>query len=327
MMNSNKRLGLIILLLCGVIAAAYLGYKTFGEDYLTDQLQPIASSSQDGQSGGDTVAEQPERTPAPNFTMTDFEGNAMTFDSLKGKPVVLNFWASWCGFCVEEMPDFDTVYQEMGDEVAFVMLNVTDGMRETREKGKKFYAEKGYTFPIYFDDQGTQGANAFGVTGLPSTYFIDQNGNLATYASGMIDQAALRRGIQIAQEQGAEQAAEQKNVSWCTMDPVYSKIDAENAKQMMDEFLEMEDRSYVLLDVRTQEEYQEKHIPGAVLIPDYELARRAQAELPDKRQVIFVYCRSGRRSEAAAKELVAMGYNHVYDMGGIIDWPYETVQE
>ncbi len=76
----------------------------------------------------------------------------------------------------------------------------------------------------------------------------------------------------------------------------------------------------------TEQEFKEKRIPGSVLIPDYELAQRAQAELPDKRQVIFVYCRSGRRSEAAAKELVAMGYNHVYDVGGIIDWPYETTQ-
>ncbi|WMJ82549.1 redoxin domain-containing protein [Oscillospiraceae bacterium LTW-04] len=335
MMKQNKKLGLTVLLLCGVIAVAYLGYKALGENYLTDNLQPITSSSQAGeatssqgeQSGEGNAAEEPERTPAPNFTLTDLEGNTMEFDSLKGKPIVLNFWASWCGFCVEEMPDFDTVYQELGDEVTFVMLNVTDGVRETREKGEKFYAEKGYSFPVFFDDQGTQGTNAFGVTGFPTTYFIDRNGNLAAYAGGMIDEEALRRGIQIAQEQDAGQELEQKNVSWCTMDPVYTKIDAENAKQMMDEFSETEDSTYVLLDVRTEQEYKEKRIPGAVLIPDYELAERAQAELPDKRQVIFVYCRSGRRSEAAAKELVAMGYNHVYDMGGIIDWPYETTQE
>lgn len=325
-MTQNKKLGLTVLLLCGVIAAAYFGYKTLSANYLTDNLRPASSASSGEQSGEGSAAEKPERTVAPNFTMTDLEGNKVELDSFKGKPIVLNFWASWCSFCVQEMPDFDTVYKELGDEVTFVMLNVTDGVRETREKGEKYYAEKGYSFPVYFDDQGTQGTNAYGVTGFPSTYFIDSNGNLAAYAGGMIDQEALQRGIKLAQEQDAGQALEQKNVSWCTMEPVYNKMNAENAKQMMAEFDETEDSTYVLLDVRTEQEFKEKRIPGSVLIPDYELAQRAQAELPDKRQVIFVYCRSGRRSEAAAKELVAMGYNHVYDVGGIIDWPYETTQ-
>ncbi len=329
-MTQNKKLGLTVLLLCGVIAAAYWGYGALSENFSNNNLQPAASSqgdvapAQDGQSGA--ADEQTERTAAPNFTMTDLEGNMLTLDSLKGKPIVLNFWASWCGFCVQEMPDFDTVYKELGDEVTFVMLNVTDGARETREKGEKYYADGGYAFPVYFDDQGTQGTNAYGVTGFPTTYFIDGNGNLAAWAGGMIDEEALRRGIQLAQEQDADQVIPQKNVSWCTMEPVYTKISAENAKQMMGEFAQTEDSTYVLLDVRTEQEYQENRIPGSVLIPDYELAERAQAELTDKRQVIFVYCRSGRRSETAARKLVELGYNHVYDMGGIIDWPYDTTQ-
>lgn len=332
-MTQNKKLGLTVLLLCGVIAVAYVGYQALGKNYLSDNLQAVSSSqtgdttsSQSGESDESSEAEKPTRTPAPNFTMTDLEGNMVELDSLKGKPMVLNFWASWCGYCVEEMPDFDTVYKELGDEVTFVMLNVTDGVRETREKGEKHYAEKGYSFPVYFDDQGTQGTNAYGVSGFPTTYFIDRNGNLAAYAGGMIDEEALRRGIQLAQEQDADQEIQPKNVSWCTMEPVYNKMDAENAKQMMDEFSQTEDSTYILLDVRTEQEYQEKRIPGAILIPDYELAERAEVELPDKRQVIFIYCRSGNRSETAARLLVEMGYNHVYDIGGIIDWPYETTQ-
>lgn len=330
MMTQNKKLGLTVLLLCGVIAAAYFGYKALSKQYLTDNLQPASSQAGDGAPSpsaepGGGEAKGPERTAAPNFTMTDLAGNTVELDSLKGKPIVLNFWASWCGYCVQEMPDFDAVYKELGGEVTFVMLNVTDGVRETREKGEKHYAEKGYTFPVYFDDRGTQGTNTYGVTGFPTTYFIDRNGNLAAYAGGMIDEEALRRGIQLAREQ--DSAPEQvKNVSWCIMDPVYTKIDAESAKRMMGEFEETEDSTYVLLDVRTELEHKEKRIPGSILIPDYELAERAEAELPDKRQVIFVYCRSGRRSEAAAKKLVELGYNHVYDIGGIIDWPYETMQ-
>jgi len=101
---------------------------------------------------------------------------------------------------------------------------------------------------------------------------------------------------------------------------VYRKIAAEEACQMM-----QETDGYILLDVRTDEEFAEKHIGGAILIPAYEIGNRAAAELPDKNALILLYCRSGGRSEIAAQELVAMGYTNVYDFGGIIDWPYDTV--
>ena len=99
----------------------------------------------------------------------------------------------------------------------------------------------------------------------------------------------------------------------------YRKISAEEAFQMM-----QEENIYILLDVRTTEEFNERHIEGAVLIPDNEISDRAAEELPDKNILILVYCRSGRRSEAAARELADMGYTNVYDFGGIIDWPFET---
>lgn len=82
---------------------------------------------------------------------------------------------------------------------------------------------------------------------------------------------------------------------------------------------------YILLDVRSPEEFAEQHIAGALLIPDYEIATRAQAELPDLDALILIYCRSGRRSALAAAALVELGYTNVYDFGGIIDWPYETI--
>jgi len=100
----------------------------------------------------------------------------------------------------------------------------------------------------------------------------------------------------------------------------YQKISAEQAKDMMDESEE-----YILLDVRTDEEFNEKRIDGAILIPDYEIADRAEAELTNKDALILVYCRSGRRSEIAAKELLELGYTNVFDFGGIIDWPYDTI--
>lgn len=100
----------------------------------------------------------------------------------------------------------------------------------------------------------------------------------------------------------------------------YHKITAEEAKKKM-----QDTKNFILLDVRTPEEFSEQHIPGATLIVDSQISAEAQKKLPDKDTPIFVYCRSGRRSTAAAKQLVNMGYTQVYDFGGIIDWPYETV--
>ena len=104
------------------------------------------------------------------------------------------------------------------------------------------------------------------------------------------------------------------------MENSYEQITPAEAKEIMDN-----GDGYVILDVRTQEEYDEAHIDGAILIPDYEITEKAESVLKDKNQLILVYCRSGRRSKNAASELVSLGYTNVKEFGGIIDWPYETV--
>ena len=101
----------------------------------------------------------------------------------------------------------------------------------------------------------------------------------------------------------------------------YEQISGAEAKALMDS-----ESGYIIIDARTQEEYDEGHIPGAILIPEYEIADRAEKELPDKDQLILVYCRSGKRSKIAAEELVKLGYTNVKEFGGIIDWEYETVK-
>ena len=97
----------------------------------------------------------------------------------------------------------------------------------------------------------------------------------------------------------------------------YMNITAEEAKALMDS-----EEGYVILDVRTQAEYDEGHIPGAVVIPNTEIESRAEEELPDKDQLILVYCRSGRRSKNAAGILAELGYTNIREFGGILDWPY-----
>ena len=105
------------------------------------------------------------------------------------------------------------------------------------------------------------------------------------------------------------------------MNNTYEQISGEQAKALMDS-----EKDYVIIDARTQEEFDGGHIPGAVLIPEYEIAQRAEDELPDKNQLILVYCRSGRRSKIASQALVDLGYTNVKEFGGIIDWEYETVK-
>ena len=100
---------------------------------------------------------------------------------------------------------------------------------------------------------------------------------------------------------------------------VYVNITAEEAKQVMDS-----EEGYIILDVRTQEEYDQGHIPGAIVISHEEIEEKTEGMLPDKDQLILVYCRSGRRSKIAAEALVELGYTNIKEFGGIIDWPYEV---
>lgn len=102
----------------------------------------------------------------------------------------------------------------------------------------------------------------------------------------------------------------------------YTSVSAEKAKEYMDN-----EDNYIILDVRTQEEYDAGYIPGAILIPDYEIAERAEQELSQKDQLILVYCRSGNRSKKASVKLVELGYTNIIEFGGINDWPYEIVTD
>ena len=104
-----------------------------------------------------------------------------------------------------------------------------------------------------------------------------------------------------------------------TQEAALMNITAEEAKKLMDS-----ESGYVILDVRTEQEYAESHIPGSILIPDYEISEKAESVLTDKDQLILVYCRSGRRSKNAAAQLEEMGYTRIREFGGILDWPYET---
>lgn len=138
-------------------------------------------------------AEESAAAAVPDFTIYTGGGDAVQLSDFAGRPVIVNFWASWCGPCQNEMPDFEQAYADYGDEIEFVMLNATYG-RETMDSARSFLEESGYTFPVYYDTDADAAA-AIGVTAFPTTLFIGPDGTLTAYAISMLDAETLQRGI------------------------------------------------------------------------------------------------------------------------------------
>ena len=198
----KKKLSWIIIavLLVGLIGGASVLYEKYSGEVemnhlaVEESVQSEPSEDSENKVSEDSSMEEKELVMAPDFTVYDAEGNAVKLSDYIGKPTIVNFWASWCGPCQMEMPDFDEKYQELGSEEKFLMVNMTDGSRETLETAKEFLAEAGYSFPVYFDtDMDT--AMTYGVNSLPATYFIDAEGHAVAMAQGTIDAAILQQGI------------------------------------------------------------------------------------------------------------------------------------
>lgn len=205
-MEKKRILFVLALVFVLVLGSAYTLYGRLSQGLEHNQLkvespqsQAAGSSSQgaeSGQTADSAQAAEPEKVLAPDFTVYDAEGNPVQLYDYIGKPLVVNFWASWCGPCQMEMPHFEDKYQELGDEVQFLMINMTDGGRETVDSASAFIAEKGYTFPVLYDTD-SNAALTYGAYSLPTTYFIDADGYAVAQATGAIDADTLQQGIDL----------------------------------------------------------------------------------------------------------------------------------
>lgn len=135
-----------------------------------------------------------KRQEAIDVTFYDSEGKAVKLSDYYGKPVVMNFWATWCGYCKKEMPDFQEVYEEYKDKVEFLFINSTDGSRETREKAETYLQEQGYTIPAFYDED-LDVVYTYSVNSLPTTMLLDKQGRVAAYAPGLVEKEALASAL------------------------------------------------------------------------------------------------------------------------------------
>lgn len=207
-MKKNKTFILLAVLLVILIGGAGFFYNKLSSAYKTDTITETSQAAENETESEETEDSQTssEETDsgenaaetAPDFTMTNASGEEVKLSDFFDKPVVLNFWASWCGPCKSEMPHFEDAYQKYGEDINFVIVNLTDGARETVENASDFIEEQGYTFPLYFDTN-TEGAMTYGTYSIPVTYFIGADGVPVAQANGALDAATLQKGLDMIQ--------------------------------------------------------------------------------------------------------------------------------
>lgn len=215
-MNNKLKTVAMLVVFAVIVGAAYMGYDFLGEKIKTgsklssDELD-LKDAENTGNNNADNSTENPdenqdkvdaqkgreeEKQPAQDFTVYDVDNNKVNLSDFKGKPIVVNFWTSWCPQCRREMPNYNAEYNEHKDDVVFMMVNLVDGIRETEEKALDYVKSQGFDFPVYFDtDQDA--AYTYWVISIPTTLFIDRDGNIAWKRIGVLDMEGLNAGIEL----------------------------------------------------------------------------------------------------------------------------------
>lgn len=181
-MKKGDKFVLLALAFVALMILAVMGYRILSENYapqgtVPSQIADTGNSTDNSSQGTDSANASDNTNPAtaPDFTVLDMNGNSVKLSDYFGKPIIINFWATWCGPCKSEMPAFNKLYKEYKDEIHFLFVNLTDGSRDTVESVKQFITNEGYTFPVYFDTT-MEAATTYGAYSIPTTFCIDNNG-------------------------------------------------------------------------------------------------------------------------------------------------------
>lgn len=185
-MKQSKKFSFIILALAGVLVVAMVAYNYLSQNYSLANSVPTSTSNGTGTT---TSAKT-----ASDFTVLDNLGNEAKLSHAFGKPTVVNFWATWCGPCKSELAHFEKMYQQYGDDINFMMVNLTDGSRDTVSKVEDFVSAGKYTFPVYFDTK-LNAANTYSIMSIPTTLFINSDGTIMKTYIGAMSEHTLQNYI------------------------------------------------------------------------------------------------------------------------------------
>lgn len=197
-----KKSSIIVIIVCavlftGVLAGSVLIYPILKAGFNMSDFIGTGNNKEDtlpsdGRNEEGNTAGSADTSWAKGISVFDKNGNEVKLEDLSGKPVLLNFWATWCGYCIMEMPDLEEAYKKYGDEIQFLIVNTDDGIKN----GEEFIKTKGYTFPTYYDLE-YKAAIAYGITSIPRTIAIDKDGNVLYNQPGMLTADSLESIIEM----------------------------------------------------------------------------------------------------------------------------------
>lgn len=197
-----KKSSIIVIIVCavlftGIIAGSVLIYPILKDGFNMSDFIGTGNNKEDtlpsdAENEDENIADAADTSWAKGISVYDKDGNEVKLEDLSGKPVLLNFWATWCGYCIMEMPDLEEAYKKYGNEIQFLIVNTDDGIKN----GEEFIKSKGYTFPTYYDLE-YKAAIAYGITSIPRTIAIDKDGNVLYNQPGMLTADSLESIIEM----------------------------------------------------------------------------------------------------------------------------------
>ena len=193
-MKDYIKILIYVALLVILILVAKKSYDSLTIEQLPIEVEVEASSVNSPEDEKIEIKNQEELEKALDFVVIDSDGNKVSLFNYIGKPIVVNFWATWCGPCRSELPAFENLSKKYDGQVEFLMVNLTDGFSETIDNAQRFINENQYTFPVYFDTESSA-AYVYDVSSIPETVFINEEGYIVNSHIGAMSEKVLETYI------------------------------------------------------------------------------------------------------------------------------------